>query len=83
MNKECWQLAQGTFTPCFLRKGSLPCSAPDCLVETRVEELEGRGIKIDEWWKNMLPHSTCRISSVSLDNEEYLERKDFPGSNKY
>jgi hypothetical protein len=52
-------------------------------VETRVEELEGRGIKIDEWWKNMLPHSTCRISSVSLDNEEYLERKDFPGSNKY
>jgi hypothetical protein len=75
MEKECWQLRNlKEPTPCFQKAGGFPCSATSCLVEQRIQGLELKGIEIDGWWKQILPHSVCRMSSLSTDNQEYLER---------
>ena len=73
--KECRQLKVDMPTPCFRRKGRRSCSGDDCLVESRVEELGYDSPGMVE----LLLHSRCRISSLSQDNAEYLERDDVEG----
>ena len=73
--KECWQLINlEKPTPCFKKAGNTPCNAPGCPVIDKLKELKELGLPVDEWWLKMLPHSVCRISSLSPDNQEYLQR---------
>lgn len=74
-NKECFQLTSlPKPTPCFQKAGGIPCEGEGCPVTDRINELKGKGIEISEWWKKMLPHSVCRISSLSRDNAEFNQR---------
>lgn len=69
MGKECWQLRnlkKPTF--CFQKAGNSPCSATSCSVEKHIQELESEGIKIDDWWLWILPHTACRTGSLLADN---------------
>lgn len=73
--KECFQLTSlPEPTPCFKKAGGTPCKAKGCPVVDKISELKGKGIEINEWWRNMLPHSVCRISSLSKDNGEFNQR---------
>ncbi len=75
MAKECFQLISlPEPTPCFKKAGATPCETEGCPVIDRINELRKRDIKIDDWWKNMLSHSVCRISSLSRDNSEFKQR---------
>ncbi len=75
MNKECWQLENLLEpTPCFKQAGNTPCDTPGCSVIDRIKELREKGVKIDAWWLNILPHSACRLSSVCPNNQEFLQR---------
>jgi len=80
--KHCWQTAYlPTPTPCFKRAGGIPCTAPGCSVDDVVGALKTKEIAITLYWINLLCHSTCRISSLSADNDEYLARMAAQGEN--
>ena len=75
MDKECFQLTKlPEVTPCFKKAGGTPCKGKGCLVIDRLNELQGRGIEEGDYWKRILPHSVCRISSLSPNNEEFKQR---------
>lgn len=78
MPKECWQLKKGP-TPCFTKKGGVPCSNPTYLVQESIDRYlsnkRRKGSKrIDPGLIALLLHSVCRISSLSSDNAEYRNK---------
>lgn len=73
MTKTCWQEKVETATPCFYRGGGVPCSEDDCLVDKRIKNIGGVD-KVSTAFLNLLLHSCCRMSSLSKDNSEFLER---------
>lgn len=69
--KTCWQTAYLTEpTSCFKMAGSQPCSPDNCLVEKAAEEIPF----IYQDLIVRLCHAVCRISAVSENNQEFLER---------
>jgi len=73
--KRCWQTDYlPTPTPCFNRAGGIPCSAIGCPVDDKVDEFKKQNIEITSYRIKTLCDSTCRISCVSDDNQEYFER---------
>lgn len=74
MRKECFQIVEGKQTSCFKTAGGTPCSASTCAVAERIQELISHGTKVDDWFLNILPHSTCRLSRLSPDNSEFWQR---------
>lgn len=78
MVKECWQLRPRTeTTPCFKLKGGSPCSGADCPVDDSLREMNIPGPGVESRTTrlaNLLVHTTCRISSHSPKNAEFLER---------
>jgi hypothetical protein len=69
--KICYQqtyLPEPTF--CFKEAGYHPCDASNCLVESAIEKIPFVYQSLIE----QLCHSVCRISSVSQDNQEFLQR---------
>ena len=80
--KHCWQTDDlPTPTPCFKRAGGIPCTASGCPVDDAVDALKTKKIAVTPYWINLLCHSICRISSLSNDNVEYLERMAAQGEN--
>ena len=74
--KHCWQLDfLPKPTPCCIHAGGTPCEAKGCLVD---DALNGRQVEIssldDVLFVADLCHSVCRISSMSEDNAEFLQR---------
>jgi len=69
--KTCWQVEYlPEQTPCFKMAGNYPCSPNECLVEKAAE-------KIPFMYQDLilrLCHSVCRISAVSENNQEFIER---------
>jgi hypothetical protein len=68
--KVCWQTYLQEPTPCFKMAGNRSCSPKDCLVEQAAD-------KIPFMYQDLilrLCHSICRISAVSENNQEFLER---------
>jgi hypothetical protein len=67
-------------TPCFIRAGSTPCESSGCLVS---DALNGKKVEQTNFDDMVLIeglcHSACRISSLSEDNDEYLERMSDKG----
>jgi hypothetical protein len=41
-----------------------------------LDELSKESIEIDQDWIELLCHSRCQISSLSENNQEYLQRVD-------
>lgn len=75
MTKECYQEMNPELkTPCYKKAGGIPCVAEGCLVKDRIQELKLKKIEVDVSFLVLLLHSTCRISSLSADNMEYLQR---------
>lgn len=74
MAKECWQLKAQRPTPCFELAGNKPCEAEGCPVTLRIKEIEQHGVEVSLGHMNLLLHSVCRISSLSLDNIEFRQR---------
>ena len=73
--KTCWQTYLTEPTPCFKMAGNSPCDVDDCLVEKAAEEIPC----IYQDLILRLCHSTCRISSVSENNQEFLIRMSEKG----
>lgn len=74
MTKECYQLKIEQPTPCFVKAGSKPCSGDDCPVADRIQELNTNGSAVSDSLLKLILHSICRISSLSMDNAEYIQR---------
>lgn len=75
MAKECYQEMNPELkTPCYKTAGGTPCVADGCPVKDRIMELNLKKIKVDTSFLALLLHSTCRISSLSADNIEFLQR---------
>lgn len=74
MTKECWQLKVVDPTPCFKKAGRAVCANHGCPLSDRLEQLKERGVEVDSAHLRLLLHSTCRISSLSADNFEFLKR---------
>lgn len=68
--KVCYQDYLSEPTPCFKMAGGYPCSAEDCLVEKALQNAPG----VYESLIERLCHSTCRISCVSVENQEFFQR---------
>lgn len=76
MLKECYQEKYPELTTnCYKLVGSIPCESNGCPVKDRIEELNAKGIKVDTSFLVLLLHSTCRISSLSPNNYEFLQRE--------
>lgn len=73
MAKECYQETNPQ-TFCYKSAGGIPCVADGCPVKDKIEYFRELGIVIN---LAMLLDSTCRISSLSPDNNEYLLRMGF------
>jgi len=70
--KYCWQVDfLPEPTPCFSEAGSIVCESDGCSVSDRIEQLN---IVVTLEWIELLCHSKCRISSLSVENNEYLLR---------
>jgi len=61
-------------TPCYKKAGGIPCLTESCPVKDRITELKLKRIELDVSFLVLLLHSTCRISSLSADNNEFLQR---------
>jgi len=68
--KTCWQSYLSETTPCFKMAGNTPCSAENCLVEDAAKNIPC----IYQDLIKQLCHSTCRISCVSEENQEFFQR---------
>lgn len=76
MLKECYQEMFPTLkTPCYKKVGEIPCVEKGCLVKDMIEELNRKKIEVNISFLTLLLHSTCRISSLSPHNKEYLQRE--------
>lgn len=74
MVKECYQASHPeTWTPCFKKSGERTCSGETCLVSERITALMKKRVKVDINFVMLLLHSTCRMSSLSQDNEEFRQ----------
>ncbi len=79
-SKPCWQIAfLPKPTPCFTRAGGVPCEAPGCPVDDAVAQLQAKGKQVTLDQITQLCHSVCRISSLSEDNGEYIDRMSEQG----
>lgn len=75
MAKECYQEMNPQLkTPYYKKAGGIPCVADGCPVKDRIMELNLKKINVDVSFLVLLLHSTCRISSLSADNSEFLQR---------
>jgi hypothetical protein len=76
--KTCWQITYlPKQTPCFQMAGNTPCDADDCLVENAAKKIPF----VNQDLILRLCHSTCRLSCVSEDNQEFLIRMSNKGNN--
>ncbi len=75
MDKECFQLTNlPEPTPCFKKAGGTPCKGAGCLVIDHIKKLQDKGIEKSSYWQRILPHSVCRINSLSPNNGEFKQR---------
>jgi len=74
--KTCYQLILQTPTPCFKQAGNTPCSANNCLVAEKIDQMILNGRPIPKDLLLLFLHSRCRISSLSDPkyNQEYWQR---------
>lgn len=75
MAKECYQETYSHLkTPCYKKAGGTPCITNGCPVGDEIDKLKKKKILVDTSFLVLLLHSTCRISSLSSDNNEYINR---------
>lgn len=72
--KECLQLEVDKPTPCFVKAGNMPCVTEGCTVKDRINELSSWDIDPPNDFAELLLHSQCRMSALSEENDEFIER---------
>jgi hypothetical protein len=72
--KRCWQTDYlPTPTVCFQKAGNIPCETAGCTVDDAIASL-GKDTSVTSDQILYLCHTACRMSSVSVDNREFLAR---------
>lgn len=59
---------------CFIHAGNTPCESPGCPVDDEARSLQENHVPITLEQVRLSCHLTCRVSSMSTDNDEYLAR---------